>query len=58
VHNEKPHNLYGSPDNVRVIKLRKKHVARMREKINAHGILVRKPGGNRPTENLGVDGKI
>jgi hypothetical protein len=44
LHNEKLHNLYCSPSIIRIIKSRRLrwagHVARMREKRNAYGILV------------------
>jgi hypothetical protein len=46
LHNEKLHNLYPSPSTIRMIKSRRMswagHVARMREKMNAYMILVRK----------------
>jgi hypothetical protein len=49
LHNEKLHNLYSSPSIIRRIKSRRRmwagHVARMREKINAYGILVGKLKG-------------
>jgi hypothetical protein len=52
VHNEELHNLYSSPSVIRMIKSRNTrwvgHVARMREKMNSHRILVGKPEGNRP----------
>jgi hypothetical protein len=51
LHNEELHNLYSSPDIIRVIKSRRMrwvgHVARM-EKRNAYKILVGKPEGKRP----------
>jgi hypothetical protein len=50
--NEKPHNLYCSPNIIRIIKSRRMrwagHVARMGEKGNAYRILVGKPEGKRP----------
>jgi hypothetical protein len=52
LHNEEFHNLYDSPNKIRVIKSRKitlaKHVARMGERGNAYKILVEKPEGKRP----------
>jgi hypothetical protein len=51
-HNEKLHNLYASPNMIRVIKLKRvrwaDHVARMGETRNAYSILVGKPEGTRP----------
>jgi hypothetical protein len=50
-HNEELHNLYSSPDIIRIIKSRRMrwagHVARMGE-TNVYGILVGKPAGKRP----------
>jgi hypothetical protein len=52
LHNEGLHNLYSSPNIIRMIKSRRMtwagHVARMREKRNAYRILVGKPEGKRP----------
>jgi hypothetical protein len=52
LHNEELHNLYSSPNIIRMIKSRKTrwagHVARMGEKRNAYRILVGKPEGKRP----------
>jgi hypothetical protein len=49
--NEELHNLYASPNIIRVIKSRGMrwagHVARMREARNAHSILVGKPEAKR-----------
>jgi hypothetical protein len=46
------HNLYSSPNIIRMIKSRRMrwagHVARMGETRIAYGILVGKPGGKRP----------
>jgi hypothetical protein len=54
LHNEEVHNLYSSPDIIRIIKLRKMrwagHVAQMRETRNAYRILVGKPEGKRSLE--------
>jgi hypothetical protein len=52
LHNEKLHNLYSSPNIIRMIKSRRMrwagHVARMGETRNAYRILVGKPEGRRP----------
>jgi hypothetical protein len=52
LHNEELHNLYSSPNIIRIIKSRRMrwagHVARMGEKRNAHRILVGKPERKRP----------
>jgi hypothetical protein len=52
LHNEQFHNLYSSPNIIRMIKSRRMrsvgHVARMGEKRNAYRILVGKPEGKRP----------
>jgi hypothetical protein len=52
LHNEELHNLYSSPNIIRMIKSRRMswagHVARMGEKRNAYRILVGKPEGKRP----------
>jgi hypothetical protein len=52
LHNEKLHNLYSSPNIIRMIKSRRMgwagHVARMRETRNAYRILVGNPEGKRP----------
>jgi hypothetical protein len=54
LHNEDPHNLYSSPNIIRMIKSRRMrwtgHVARMGE-TNAYRILVGKPEGKR---SLGI----
>jgi hypothetical protein len=51
-HNEELHNLYSSPNIIRMIKSRRMrwagHVAQMGEKRNTYRILVGKPEGNRP----------
>jgi hypothetical protein len=51
LHNEELHNMYSSPNIIRVIKSTRMrwagHVARMVEKRNAYGILVGKPEGKR-----------
>jgi hypothetical protein len=54
LHNEEFHNLYSSPDIIRMIKSRRMrwagYVARMGAKRNAYRILVGKPEGKRPLE--------
>jgi hypothetical protein len=51
LHNKELHNLYSSPNIIRMIKSRRVswpgHVARMGEKRNAYRVLVRKPEGKR-----------
>jgi hypothetical protein len=51
LHNEELHNLYSSPNIIRMTKSRRMrctgHVARMGEKRNAYRILVGKPEGKR-----------
>jgi hypothetical protein len=52
IHNEERHNLYSSPNVIRMIRLYRMtwsgHVARMEEKTNAYRVLVGKPEGKRP----------
>jgi hypothetical protein len=52
LHNEELHNLYTSPNRIRIMKSmrmrRAGHAARMREKKNVCRILVGKPEGKRP----------
>jgi hypothetical protein len=52
LHNEELHNLYTSPDIVRVMKSGRMrcagHVARMEEMRSAYKILLAKPEGKRP----------
>jgi hypothetical protein len=52
LHNEELHNLYSSPNIIRIIKSRRvrraRHVAQMGAKRNAYRILVEKPDGKRP----------
>jgi hypothetical protein len=54
LHNEKLHNLYTSPNIIRIIKSRRMrwagHAARMEEKRNAYRILVGKPERKKPLE--------
>jgi hypothetical protein len=62
LHSEELHNLYASPNIIRVIKSRRMrwagHVARMGEMRNAYDILVGKFEGKRLLEGLGADGEI
>jgi hypothetical protein len=59
LYNKELHNLYVSPNIIRMIKSRRMkwagHVAQMGEMINAYNILVGKPEGKRP---LKADEKI
>jgi hypothetical protein len=52
LHNEELHNLYSSPDIIRMMKARSmrwaEHVAQMGARGNANRISVRKPEGKRP----------
>jgi hypothetical protein len=52
LHNDELHNLYSSPNIVRVIKSRRMrwagHVARMGEGRSVYRVLVRRPEGKRP----------
>jgi hypothetical protein len=52
LHNEELHDLYSSPNIIRVIKSRRKrwtgHVARMGERRRAYPIFVGKPEGKSP----------
>jgi hypothetical protein len=54
LHNEELHNLYSSPNIIRMFKSRRMrwagHVERMGEKRNAYRILVGKPEGKRLLE--------
>jgi hypothetical protein len=60
LHNEVLHRFYSSPSIIRMIRSRRMrlagHVARMGEKRNAYRILVGKPAGKRPMEDLDVGG--
>jgi hypothetical protein len=61
LHSEELHNFYSSPNISRMIKSRGMrwagHVAHM-ETRNAYRILVGKPEGKRPLEDLNVGGRI
>jgi hypothetical protein len=52
LHNEELHNLYSSPNIIRIIKSGRMrwagHVARMGDKRNVYRLLVGKPEGRRP----------
>jgi hypothetical protein len=52
LHNEELHNLYASPNIIRVIRTRRmrwvRHVARMGETIYSYKVLIRKSVGKRP----------
>jgi hypothetical protein len=52
LHNKEHHNLYSSPNIIRMIKSRRMrwvgHVTRLGDKRNARRILVGKPEGKRP----------
>jgi hypothetical protein len=52
LHNEELHNLYSSPDIIRLVKSRRMmwagHVARMGEERKVFKVLVGKPEGKRP----------
>jgi hypothetical protein len=52
LHNEELHNLYSSPNIIRIIKSRRMrwtgHGARTKEKRNVYRLLVGKPEGKRP----------
>jgi hypothetical protein len=52
LHNAKLHNLYSSPNTIRIIKSRRMrwagHVARMGNMRNEYRILMGKPEGRRP----------
>jgi hypothetical protein len=54
LHNEELHNLYTSPNIIRVIKSRRirwaEHVALMSGMTNSYKMLVGKPEGRRPLE--------
>jgi hypothetical protein len=62
MHNEELHNLYSSPNAIRVIKPRRMrwagYVARMGEKRNACRILVGKPEEKRPLGTYKLDERI
>jgi hypothetical protein len=62
LHNDEFHDLYSSPNIVRMIKSRRMrwagHVARMKEGRGVYRVLVGRPEGKRHWEDLGVGGRI
>jgi hypothetical protein len=62
LHNAELHNSYTSSNIIRMIKSGRMilagYVARMGEKNNPYRVLVEKPEGKRPLEDLDVGGKI
>jgi hypothetical protein len=62
LHNDELHNLYSSPNIIRVIKSRRMgwvgHVARMREGRGVYRVLVGRPKSKRPLGRPNVGGKI
>jgi hypothetical protein len=54
LHNEDLHNLYSSPNIIRIIKTRRMkwagHMVRIGTERNVYGLFVRKPEGKRPLE--------
>jgi hypothetical protein len=63
LHNDELHNLYSSPNIVRVIKSRRmrwaEHVARMGEWRGVYRVLVGRPEGKRNRwEDIGVGGRV
>jgi hypothetical protein len=62
LHNDELHNLYSSPNIVRVIKSRRMrwagHMARMGEGRGVYRVFVGRPEDKRPLGNLYVGGKI
>jgi hypothetical protein len=62
LHNDELHNLYSSPNIVRAIKSRRMrwagHVVCTGEGRGVYRVLVERPKGKRPLEDLGVGGRI
>jgi hypothetical protein len=62
LHKKELHNLYASPNVIRLIKSRRMrrpgHVARTRQMRNAHRILFGKPEGKKNSEDVSIDGRI
>jgi hypothetical protein len=59
---EELHDVYPSPNTIRVIKSRKMrwagHVARMEGRVSAYILLVGRPEETRPLGKLGLGGRI
>jgi hypothetical protein len=62
LYNDDVHNLYSSPNIVRMIKSRRmrwaRHTARVGEGRGVYGVLVGRPEGSRHWEDLSVGGRI
>jgi hypothetical protein len=62
LHNDELHNLYSSPDIIKLIKSRRirwaGNVARMAEERKLYKVLVGKPKGKNHSEDQGVDGRM
>jgi hypothetical protein len=62
LHSDELHNLYSSPNIVRVIRARrlrwKGHVAHMKEGRGVYRVLVGRPDSKRSWEDLGIGGRI
>jgi hypothetical protein len=62
LHNQELHNLYDSPNIIRILKLRRMggagHVARMGAMKHAYSTLAGKPEGRDHSEDVGVNGRI
>jgi len=58
LHNEELHDLYSSPNIVRVIKMRRMRWARMEDRRGVFRVLVGNPEEKGHLEDQGVDGRI